>query len=253
MLSTKYKFKQIIIKAIKVILIITVFLIILFYFYTIFFAYKAEKVYLDIIKTNQNIKIQNQLGYYILTPISESKINKELIFYPGGLVNSDAYLYKLGKISEDADIRIFIIKAPFKAAIFDIKSAERIIARYDLKQVIVGGHSLGGIAACRLINNNNDEIIGLLLLGSYCDKDISSFDGKVVSIIGENDNIINKDNYNKSKSNFLLENTKIEKIKGLNHSDFGNYGLQNKDKKSLLTEDQKIEIIKNGISQILSK
>lgn len=235
------------------IFIFLIFCITLFYLYTILFAYKADKVYLDLITTNSNIEIQNKYGYYVLNPINTSKTSNDLIFYPGGLVNSDSYLYKLGEISQELNIRIFVIKAPFKAAIFDINSAKRIIEEYNLDKVIVGGHSLGGISACRFVLNNGNKVEGLFLFGSYCDEDITKFQGKIISVIGQNDNIINKDNYNKAKSNLPTSNTQINEVEGLNHSDFGNYGLQKKDKESLLTEAEKIETIKNSIKQILSK
>jgi len=140
-----------------------------------------------------------------------------------------------------------------KAAIFDINSAKRIIQEYNLEKVIVGGHSLGGIAACRFVLNNESKIDGLFLFGSYCDQDITKFKGQVVSVIGDNDNIINRENYNQAKSNLPMQNTQINEIEGLNHSDFGNYGLQKKDKESLLTETEKIEIIEDNIDKILSK
>jgi len=37
----------------------------------------------------------------------------------------------------------------------------------------VGGHSLGGAMACRYAADNTDELNGLVLHASYCDRDVS--------------------------------------------------------------------------------
>lgn len=43
---------------------------------------------------------------------------------------------------------------PFNAAIFDINAAGRIIESYNHDRAWVGGHSLGGITACRFTGSN---------------------------------------------------------------------------------------------------
>ncbi len=64
----------------------------------------------------------------------------------------------------------------------------------------------------------------------------------VVSVMGLQDKIINRDNYERAKDN-LPPNAVLLEIGGLNHSDFGNYGLQKGDGKSALDDEEIIGII----------
>ncbi len=87
-----------------------------------------------------------------------------------------------------------------------------------------------------------DAVEGLFLLGSYSDQDLSGFRGDVVSIMGTEDLIINRENYQAAKEN-LPPQSKIIEVEGLNHSDFGNYGLQSGDGTSRLTDAEVIALL----------
>ncbi len=177
--------------------------------------------------------------------INPANINREhpaIIFYPGGLVAPQAYLYKMGHVAECLQAPVYIIKAPFNAAIFDINAAARIIDNYDLEQVWVGGHSLGGISAARFTAEHENIVESLFLFGSYSDQDLSSFSGEVISIMGDQDLIINRENYEEAKQN-LPPRAQIIEVEKLNHSAFGNYGLQSGDGPGSLSEVEVIELI----------
>ncbi len=60
--------------------------------------------------------------------------------------------------------------------------------------------------------------------------------------MGDQDLIINRENYEEAKQN-LPPQAKIIEREGLNHSDFGNYGLQSGDGRSSLSEEEVIELI----------
>ena len=178
----------------------------------------------------------------MITPADINSTHPAIIFYPGGLVAPEAYLYKMGHVAECLQATVYVIKAPFNAAIFDINAAARVIDNFNLETTWVGGHSLGGISAARFTAGNMDKVEGLFLFGSYSDQDLSSFKGEVVSIMGDQDLIINRKNYEEAKKNLPLQ-AKIIEAEGLNHSDFGNYGLQSGDGASGLSEEEIIEII----------
>lgn len=207
-------------------------------------TYPADDYYLNIIMTDENILITEERNYFIISTTSPDLSARPIIFYPGGLVAPEAYLYKMGMAASNLNTNVFIIKAPFNAAIFNTGAAGAIIKQYDIEQAWVGGHSLGGIAACRFVSKTPDQVYGLYLFGSYCDQEISDFSGPVVSIIGLQDLIINRENYINAKSK-LPAGTDIIEVEGLNHSDFGNYGLQKDDGKSSLSNEQVIEIIRS--------
>jgi len=123
-----------------------------------------------------------------------------------------------------------------------VNAAARIIDNHNLDRAWVGGHSLGGISAARFTAGRMDAVEGLFLLGSYSDQDLSGFRGDVVSIMGTEDLIINRENYQAAKEN-LPPQAEIIEVEGLNHSDFGNYGLQSGDGTSRLTDAEVIALL----------
>lgn len=212
-----------------------------FYGFVLLRTYPAEEAYLSEIKARESLEIREESREYIITPDLINPEHPAIIFYPGGLVDPQAYLYKLGHLAECLQAPVYIIKAPFNAAIFDVNAAGRIIDKHNLDRSWVGGHSLGGISAARFTAGRMDAVEGLFLLGSYSDQDISSFRGDVVSIMGTEDLIINRENYQAAKEN-LPPQAEIIEVEGLNHSGFGNYGLQSGDGTSRLTDAEVIEL-----------
>jgi len=194
----------------------------------------------------ENLEIKEVSREYIITPDPVNPDNPSIIFYPGGLVAPEAYLYKLGHLAECLQSPVYLIKAPFNAAIFDVNAAGRVAGNYNIERAWVGGHSLGGIAAARYTAGQKDAVEGLFLFGSYSDQALNSFRGAVISIMGTEDLIIDRENYEAAKEN-LPPQADIIEIEGLNHSDFGNYGLQSGDGESLLTEVEVIELICNKL------
>ncbi len=189
-----------------------------------------------------NLNIIEENNLLIITPGRIDPGHIPIIYYPGGLVSPEAYLYKMGHVALRLQTTVYIIKAPFNAAIFNVSAAGRVIEDYGLQEAWVGGHSLGGISACRFAAGNSEKVYGLFLYGSYCDQSIKNFEGPVISVMGINDQIINWDNYRKAQENLPPDKIILE-IDGLNHSAFGNYGLQDGDGKSTLSNEEVVEII----------
>jgi hypothetical protein len=232
-------------KAVKVTLafiLIILTALVVFYIYVQVKTYRADAGFLMQAEANENLEISDEGRYLVITPAVYDPEQPSLIYYPGGLVDPHAYLYKMGSVAECNQVRVFIIKAPFNAAIFDINAAARIIDDYSLDNYWVGGHSLGGISAARFTAGNIEQPAGLFLLGSYSDQNLQLFDGKVVSIMGLEDRIINRVNYEKAKANLPSEAVIIE-LEGLNHSGFGNYGLQKNDGPGSLSEEEIINLL----------
>ncbi len=56
---------------------------------------------------------------------------RPIIFYPGGLVAPEVYLYKMGMVASKVCTTVFTIKAPFNAAIFNTNAADAIITHHQ--------------------------------------------------------------------------------------------------------------------------
>ena len=161
------------------------------------------------------------------------------IFYPGAKVDSEAYLPLMKKLAENG-IDCFILKPPFRMAIFDINAAEKVINDYDYRNVFVGGHSMGGVVASPFASSNGNKIDGIVLLAAYSNSKIPDRI-PVLSIYGSEDKVLQKDAYNKAKSNLpndFDEATDEVIIKGGNHAYFGNYGDQRGDGKATISREE---------------
>lgn len=211
-------------------------------------TYPPDQQQLAAVMSDDSLSITESRQYYKITPVIQDAAHPHIIFYPGGLVDPGAYLYKMGAAASELKTTVYIIKAPFNAAIFNVGAAGKIIDSYGLEQAWVGGHSLGGISACRFAARNPGSAYGVFMFASYCDQDLVGFTGPVVVVMGLNDLIINRENYEAAKANLPLE-TRIYEVDELNHSDFGNYGLQEGDAPGILSDLEVIEIITSAFTK----
>ncbi len=213
-----------------------------FYGFVLLRTYPAEEAYLSEVMAKESLEIREESREFVITPEPVNPDKPAIIFYPGGLVDPQAYLYKLWHLAGCLQAPVYLVKAPFNAAIFDVSAAARLMDNYNIEQAWVGGHSLGGISAARFTAGAMEKVEGLFLFGSYSDQDLSSFRGEVISIMGTEDLIINRDNYEAAKEN-LPPQAEIIEAEGLNHSDFGNYGLQSGDGASQFSVDEVISLL----------
>ncbi|MBQ1814654.1 MAG: hypothetical protein II118_07270, partial [Ruminococcus sp.] len=88
-----------------------------------------------------------------------------LVFYPGGKVDSEAYAPLMKKLAAGG-VDCFLLKLPFRLAVLDMNAADRVVSGYDYKSWLVGGHSLGGVAAASYSDAHADKISGSVLLAS---------------------------------------------------------------------------------------
>ena len=147
------------------------------------------------------------------------------VFYPGGKVEFSAYAALCDAIAEKG-VAVFIPRMPFNLAVFNINSADEIMARYpEIKNWYIGGHSLGGAMAAVYAESHAESLEGLVLLGAYSTSDLKDSGLKVLTVYGSQDKVLNREKYDKYRSN-LPEDTVEIVIDGGCHSFFGDYGMQ---------------------------
>ena len=174
------------------------------------------------------------------------------IFYPGGKVEYKSY-EPLMKECASRGIACFLVKAPFNLAVFRIDGATGIQEKYtDINKWYIGGHSLGGSMASAYLAEAEEKYDGLILLASYSSEDISQMDIDVVSIVGSEDKVLNKENYESCKVN-LPSSYEEEVIKGGCHSYFGVYGMQEGDGTPDITNEEQIYLTADIIKEFFKK
>jgi len=225
-------------------------IIIAFYAWSLFY-YKASQDALSGLKSDElvNVFVDKTITF---SPVTLSAPNG-FIFYPGGKVDEKAYSY-IGQGIAEKGFYVFIIQMPLRLAVFNPSAANTVIKENpEIKNWVVGGHSLGGSMAASFAFNNPEAIRGLVLLASYPagSDDLSKSGIRVISITGTNDGVLNKESF-KTSVKLLPGNTTMVSIPGGNHSQFGDYGFQSGDNKAEISIEQQHKIVVDSILQLLN-
>lgn len=168
-----------------------------------------------------------------------------MIFYPGAKVEYTSYLPLLSEVSEK-NVDCFVVEMPFNLAIMNVNAADEIIDNYNYTHYYISGHSLGGAMASQYVNDTN-RTDGVILLASYPAKEIQK---PVLSIYGSEDNVLNMEKYNDSKS--LMTNLTEIIIKGGNHAQMGSYGIQDGDGTAKITPQKQQSETANEIIKFIN-
>ena len=173
-----------------------------------------------------------------------------LIFYPGGKVEPEAYEPLLRSCAQEG-ILCVLVEMPFHLAVLDINAAQDIPEQFpEIQSWYLGGHSLGGSMACAYLEDHHTEYDGVVLLGSYSTADLSGTQLEALSIYGSEDLVLNRNNYEKNRSN-LPKNFSELVLDGGCHAYFGVYGPQNGDGTPTLSNKEQISLTAQAISQFI--
>lgn len=233
----------------KVLIVITsiVFLVFLISLLWLINSYKAMSEVDPYLDSNESVEVfKDENGYYTFKPLNYSKA---IIFYPGGKVDHLAYAPLLFELAEAGYLTI-LVEMPFNLAVFNINAANKVKSIYDnIEEWYLMGHSLGGSMAASHLSKNTVDYAGLILLGSYSTVDLNNHNLIILSIYGENDLIINMENYKNNLKN--IKDVKELIVTGGNHANFGYYGNQKGDGVSSIDRNKQISETVNFITEYI--
>lgn len=199
------------------------------------------------------VGVYESRDYIEISPNMEKFSKTGFVFYPGGLVDPHSYIETLSRFAVSGiGHKVIIVKMPGNLAVFDrIQGAYMFEDFPTIKQWVIGGHSLGGVMACTAVNKYPDYFVGLVLMAAYPqdNNDLSEWQGKVLSLAGEFDGILD-DGIIQAKEIFLPANTTYFTISGGNHSNFGKYGLQKGDNPGSITREEQTKITVKEIQNL---
>lgn len=183
-----------------------------------------------------------------------------LIFFPGGLVQPEAYAPLARAIAEEGFI-VFIVKLPLGSAPLEsqeisvMEQALEIMSSNDSAQYwAVGGHSRGAAIASRFAYLHGDSFESLILIGTTHPKDtafdLSNTTLTVTKIYASNDGLASVEEV-QSNATYLPENTTWVLINGGNHAQFGYYGFQLGDNTAAISRGQQQELTLEAVLSAL--
>ncbi|MFF0310480.1 alpha/beta hydrolase [Streptosporangium sp. NPDC004379] len=149
-----------------------------------------------------------------------------LVFYPGARVDPRAYLPLLRPLAERGHL-VAVVKAPFDFALLATGAAADVLDDHpEVSRWVVGGHSLGGVAASQYVSGHDGRVGGLLLWASYPVDDLSGrTDLSVSSVSGDRDGFTTPEDIRASRE-LLPAATRFVTVPGAVHAFFGDYGPQ---------------------------
>jgi hypothetical protein len=104
--------------------------------------------------------------------------------------------------------------------------------------------------AASYLSKNTDKFDGLILLGAYSTADLTGC--HVLSLYGSEDGVMNREKYEKYKSNLPTDFTEII-IEGGNHAYFGMYGEQDGDGRATISNTEQIFYTADNIADFISR
>ena len=214
--------------------------------------YSPSPQALNSLISTEFVEVTETNDLIIFTPTSDDITSTGIIIYPGAKVDARAYA-PIAQLLSSHGYTVILPHMPLNFPILGTNMARDIMNSYsNINDWIIGGHSLGGVAASNFASTNAD-IDGVIFLASYPSNDILKLDNTpVISIYGTNDGVINQENLNNSKS--LLPDTSIfVPIEGGNHSQFGDYGFQDGDNVSIMSTAEQHTVIVESILDWLTK
>lgn len=164
------------------------------------------------------------------------------VFYPGARVDYRAYAVPLHKIAAEGYL-VIPLPVRLNLAALDANATDRAISAFpSIRHWVVGGHSLGGVAAAQYASKH-DDIDGLVLWASYPSNDtLKNSIIKVISIYGTQD-ISGVSTFDDSRA-LLPMNTQYILIQGGNHAQFGDYCPQPGDNEAMIARvDQQKQVV----------
>jgi len=192
--------------------------------------------------------IQRVDGMLVFRSSSPNDIG--LIYYPGGLVEPEAYAVTAQGIA-DAGYLVVIPKMPLNLAFTGINRADSIRADHpEIASWVIGGHSLGGAMAAEYAKKNADRLDGLILFASYpaSAEDFVDFPIPVLTITASRDpGSVRQEAFYETVAPWASRAV----IEGGNHRQYADYGFQKDDGLATISAAEQQEQIVAATVQFL--
>ncbi|NEU09555.1 alpha/beta hydrolase [Flavihumibacter sp. R14] len=218
----------------------------------IFYSYQSHGVDKSLLQNNGLVSVEKTADFYVFTP--QRKFKDVFIFFPGAMVEPQAYIPLCRKIAEN-NIKVYLIKMPWRLASKGYKKPKELKLFKDTsKTYILAGHSQGAKMGAQFVYENRNLIDKLILIGTTHPRDISLADIKipVLKIYGSKDGVADENSVLSNKSK-LPEMTKFVRIGGANHAQFGYYGFQLGDNKADISREQQQAETLTSILEFIGK
>ena len=220
-------------------------------------AYRAQDVAIAALQSDARVTVTDESTYWRFRPPQPSAAG--LIFFPGTPVNPAAYAPLVRAVAA-AGYTVLLVRLPRRGVLGGADGPEVLgrarQAAADTREVsrwVVAGHSRGGLVASRLAHDTFPALAGLVLIGTSHPRDFSlaALRVPVTRVFGSRDTVADEWKLDRTRSN-LPSTTRMIRIDGGNHSQFGYYGFQPGDWPATISRDAQQAITRQALIDALA-
>jgi pimeloyl-ACP methyl ester carboxylesterase len=220
-------------------------------------AYRATAAAHQALQSDAAVTVTAGDGSWSFTPRTPSAAG--LIFFPGGLVDPAAYAPLTHAIAA-AGYPSVLVQVPTRGAFGGadspaVRSRALLAVRSHghVRAWVLAGHSRGGVIASTLARDGFPSLAGLVLIGTSHPRDFSlaALTIPVTRVYGTHDTIAGEEKLARTRGN-LPPSTRMIRIDGGNHSQFGSYGFQPFDWPAAISRDAQHAITRQAVIDTLA-
>lgn len=208
------------------------------------YSFQAAGLPADTFEQDDRIRVSDTDGFISFTPVRAR--NKVVLFYPGGLVEPEAYAPLCRQVALHGYTTV-IVKMPWRMANlgYTIPRDNGMLADTS-RQYVLMGHSKGAAMASRFVYEYPGLVDQLILIGTTHPKELDLSDAgiPVMKVYATHDGVADMPSVEANKW-LLPEHTRYVKIEGGNHAQFGYYSdyQLGDDRATITREEQQWQVV----------
>jgi predicted esterase len=218
-------------------------------------SFRAQGFDKTVLESDQTVTVEATNQFIHFQPSNNGQPTG-FIFFPGGMVQPEAYAPMSREIAEQG-YNVFIVNLPLGSAPLESQQTsvmDQALEITDTKESIrywvVGGHSRGAAIAARFAFLHGNAFDGLILIGTSHPKekafDLSTSILAVTKIYATSDGLASTEEV-EANAGYLPDDTNWVLIEGGNHAQFGYYGSQLGDNAATISRERQQELTVDAI------
>ena len=214
----------------------------------------------SVLESDSLVDVENTSEFIRFFPKASKAFDSStiVVFYPGALVQAEAYTPFARKLAENG-YPVIIQKIPFRLAftkgmeksVFD-ETLTLINSYPDTLNWVLAGHSKGGAMASEFAGIYPKKLSGLLLIGTSHPRrvDLSNLKIPVTKVHASEDGLASMEEVKEFSVN-LPNQTNFVLVNGGNHSQFGYYGFQFGSGSATISREEQQQQLLNASHELL--
>ncbi len=221
-------------------------------------AFRAQPAARLALRGDERVAVTHGDGAWTFRPRQASEVG--LLFFPGALVEPAAYA-PIARGVADRGYVVLLIEMPWRGGFGGADSPQvferahaAMAASPDVRRWVAAGHSRGGVVAARFVHGGDPRVAGLVLIGTSHPRDFSLADRvlPITRVFGTRDTVADVEKLDATRGN-LPPATRMVRIDGGNHSQFGQYGFQPGDWPATIDRDTQQRITRDAVLATLAE